>query len=339
VIAVSDPLDENIWNGRRMRRDEWIDVMSSIGLQYRFDSSLAGASMHSSAYAGRSAVVNLDIAWQSVSPILQHGDGDDLFVQVVRSGTRWIEQRGQTVALGPGDVAVLDPLTWYNATVRERTCLSILRIPRSALRDRGLRHRFPVVCCPNPASPDVRAARDFVLYLAAHAGEASNDMLARLGEQCLDLMDVLVCDRSTVGAGRSNALTVLRAKQLISRHIGDHELSPGRIAAELSMSTSSLRRALQAHGLSAMDYASSVRLEHAARRLRDGASHGSIKAISYQCGFKSQAHFCRQFKARYGMTPREYSTSHGTAGDEAAALMEASAAADTELCTVRPFVL
>jgi AraC-like DNA-binding protein len=70
-----------------------------------------------------------------------------------------------------------------------------------------------------------------------------------------------------------------------------------------------------------MDHASSLRLEHAARRLRTGASHGSIKAISYQCGFKSQAHFCRLFKARYGMTPREYSASHGLANCEAAPLM------------------
>jgi AraC-like DNA-binding protein len=326
VIAVSDPLDENIWNGRRMRRDEWIDVMSSIGLQYRFDSSRAGASIHSSAYAGSSAVVNLDIAWQSVSPIMQHGDGDDLFVQVVRSGTRWIEQRGQTVALGPGDVAVLDPLTWYNATVRERTCLSILRIPRSALRDRGLRHRFPVMVCPNPASPDVCAARDLVLYLAAQAGKPSKELFARLGEQCLDLMDVLVDDRGKSSPGRSNAVTVLRAKQLISRHFANHDLSAGRIAAELSMSTSSLRRALHAHGLSAMDYASSVRLEEAARRLRAGASHGLIKAISYQCGFKSQAHFCRLFKARYGMTPREYSASHGTASSEPVPLADVNLA-------------
>jgi len=313
-----------------MCRDEWIDVMSSIGLQYRFDSSRAGASIHSSAYAGRSAVVNLDIAWQSVSPIMQHGDGDDLFVQVVNSGTRWIEQRGQTVALGPGDVAVLDPLTWYNATVRERTSLSILRIPRSALRDRGMRHRFPMVCCPNPSSADVCATRDFVLYLAANAGKASKELFARLGEQCLDLMDVLVYDRSESLPARSNEVTVLRAKQLISRHFANHDLSAGRIAAELSMSTSSLRRALQAHGLSAMDYASSVRLEHAARRLRVGASHGLIKAISYQCGFKSQAHFCRLFKARYGMTPREYSVCHGMASCETAQMMETSGTANRE---------
>ncbi|CAB3749368.1 helix-turn-helix domain-containing protein [Paraburkholderia humisilvae] len=303
--------DENTWNGVPMGRDEWIDMMSSIGLQYQFDSPHAGASTHDSARAGSSVIVNLDIAWQSTAPILHHGDDGDLFVQVVRSGTRWIKPRGgQTMSFGPGDVALVDPTVWHGASVRERTCMSILRIPRSALQERGLPNHFPMICRPDTASPDVCAVRDFVLHLASQAGKASEATLARFGEQCVDLVDVLVNDPGVTHAGRSTPSIVLRTKQLISRYIGDPDLSVERIAAELNMSTSSLTRALHGSGLSVMRHAWSLRIERAARRLRADTSHGNIQAIAYQCGFTNYAHFSRVFKARYGMTPREYAASH-----------------------------
>ncbi|MFC0397270.1 helix-turn-helix domain-containing protein [Paraburkholderia rhizosphaerae] len=306
---------ENIWNGTRMSRAEWIDAMSSVGHQYHFDSPDPGPSIHCGVHTGKITIVNLDIAWQSASPIMRGSHLDNLFLQVVKSGTRCIEQRGQTYKLRPGDVAVVDPLTRYKASVHERTTISIIRIPRSALSDRGLRYRFPVVWCPDPTSPDVRAVRDFVLCLASQADKATGLLLARLGEQCLDLMDVLVNESGRPLMARSPSLIVTRAKQMILRRVCDPNLSPGCIAAALNMSTSSLTRALRANGLSVMRYVWSLRLECAARRLGVGASHGAIKAIAYQCGFPSHSHFSRAFKARYDMTPREYATCNQMARD------------------------
>jgi transcriptional regulator GlxA family with amidase domain len=92
---------------------------------------------------------------------------------------------------------------------------------------------------------------------------------------------------------------------VIARRIGDPGLNVEGIAAELNMSASTLVRAMKANGLSAMRYAWSLRLEHAAQLLA-GASHGTIQEIVYQCGFINAAHFSRAFRARYGMTPREY---------------------------------
>ncbi|MFC0401667.1 helix-turn-helix domain-containing protein [Paraburkholderia rhizosphaerae] len=292
--------------------------MSSIGLQYRFDSPHPGASTNNCVHVGQSAIVKLDIAWQSAVPIRHHGGGGHLFVQVVRSGTRWIEQRsGQIMRFGPGEVAVVDPEVWYKATVRERSSMSVLRIPRVALQERELNDHFPLTCRPDPASPDVCAVRDFVVYACSQAGKVSEAMLAKLMEQVLDLMDVLVSDRHSPAPGRSNAVTVLRVKQLIARRIGDPGLSAASIAAELNMSTRSLSRVLHASGLSAMHFAWSLRLEHAAQLLV-GVSRGEIQTIAYRCGFASPAHFARAFKARYNMTPRDYADSYNTVCGDAA---------------------
>ncbi|MFC0691897.1 helix-turn-helix domain-containing protein [Paraburkholderia humisilvae] len=291
--------------------------MSLIGLQYRFNSPHAGASRLQDAYVGQIIIVNLDIAWQTATPIPNRWNDGSLIVQVVRDGTRWMEQRGeQGMKCSCGDVAVVDPLYWYKATVHAQTSMSILRIPRSALRERGLHGEFPVICCPDPANPDVRAVRDFILYMTSQAGKASNAMLVQLSEQCMDLADVLVSDRSRPAPKRSNAVTVLRAKQLIARRIGDHDLCVASIAAELNMTPRNLTFVLQAGGLSPMRYVWSVRLEHAARLLV-GASRGDIKTLAHQCGFASPAHFARVFKARYDMTPRDYMESHKTARRDA----------------------
>ena len=306
---------ESSWDGAPSGRSAWIDAISTHGLRCRVDDACSTPSVVSLARAGQTDILNVDVAWQSVSPIMQHArcwNGEHLYVKVVRSGTMSIEQRGQTVTFEAGDIAVLDPLQMFNESFRERTRLAILRSPKAALRERGLRHRFPTVCRPDSASADVGAVRELVLNLTSQAGKASEPLLGRLGDQCLDLMDVLVSERDSCVAGRANAATMLRAKQVIARRIGDPDLSVVRIAEELNISTSCLTRALKANGLSPMRYAWSLRLEHATLMLA-GAPQGAIQEIAYRCGFASAAHFSRAFKERYGMTPRAYAATRKTA--------------------------
>jgi AraC-like DNA-binding protein len=302
---------ESSWDGAPAGRSAWIDKVSAHGMQCRVDDCQSAPSTVTIAHAGQTDIFNVDVAWQSVSPVMQRPrfwNGEHLFVKIVRSGAMSVEQRGQTVTFGPGDIAVLDPLHMFNESFREPTRLAILRFPKAALRERGLRHRFPTVCRPDSASADVAAVREFVLNLTSQAGKASEPLLERLGDQCLDLMDVIVNERDSCASRRASVATMLRAKQVIARRIGDPDLSVVRIAEELNISTSCLTRALKANGLSPMRYAWSLRLEHATRMLA-GAPQGAIQAIAYQCGFASAAHFSRAFKERYGMTPRAYAAS------------------------------
>jgi AraC-like DNA-binding protein len=306
---------ESSWDGAPSGRNAWIDAVSAHGMQCRIDACHSVPSIVNGARAGQTDILNIEVAWQSVSPIMQRPrfwNGEHLYVKVVRSGTMSVEQRGQTVEFGPGDIAVLDPLHMFNESFREPTRLAILRFPKAALRERGLRHRFPMVFRPDAASGDVGAVREFLLNLTAQAGKASEPLLERLSDQCLDLMDVFVNERDSCASRRASVATMLRAKQVIARRIGDPDLSVVRIAEELNISTSCLTRALKANGLSPMRYAWSLRLEHATRMLA-GAQQGAIQEIAYRCGFASAAHFSRAFKERYGMTPRAYAASRKTA--------------------------
>ncbi|MFC0698824.1 helix-turn-helix domain-containing protein [Paraburkholderia humisilvae] len=296
-----------------MDRHAWIDAILTQGWKCRFDAYHSGPSTVDVVRAGQIEIMNINASWQSVSPILHRIsaplNGEHVIVKIVRSGTLLIEQNGQTKTFGPGDIAVHDPQYDFIESVGEPTCTSAIWIPKAALRDRGLRHRVPVAFSPDPLSPDVGVVREVLLTLTSQASKAGEQLLSRLVHQCLDLMDVLVNDRNAPAPARSKAITVLRAKQLIARRIGDPDLTVGSIAAELNISSSSLMHALKASGLSAMRYAWSLRLEHAARLL-PGASRGEIQTIAYQCGFSSLAHFSRAFKESYGMTPREYAATH-----------------------------
>ena len=317
--AVNDRLDENTWNGVPMCRDAWINaVRTYFGLECRFESSRFGASTVDYVSAGQTIVANINLAWQSISALTHASVRKDehLYVQIVTSGMMSIEQDGEMMTARPGDMVVVDPLAGFKESFRESTCLVLLNIPKAALRERGLRMRVPSAYLRDSASPDVGVIREILLNVASHAGRASGALLARLGDQCLDLMDVLVNEHNGPAPDGASVVTALRAKQLIARNIGDPGLSVARIAAQLNMSISSLTRALRAQGLSPMRYAWSLRLEHAARLLAN-APRSAIGEVAFQCGFANAAHFSRAFKERYEMTPRQYAAGRKAASGDA----------------------
>ncbi|MDQ7981549.1 helix-turn-helix domain-containing protein [Paraburkholderia sp. SARCC-3016] len=316
---MNDLLADNTWNGVPMCRDAWIEaVKTHCGLECRFQSSGFDASTMSNLSAGQIIVANMNLAWQSISTLSHTSVLNDerLYVQIVTSGMMSIEQDGEMMTVRPGDLVVVDPLVRFKKSFRESTRLVLLNIPKSALRERGLRMRASSAYMRDPASPDVGVIREFLLNVASYAGKANNALLTRLGDQCLDLMDVLVNERDGPAPSGASVVTALRAKKLIVRNIGDPGLSVPSIAAQLNMSASSLTRALRDQGLSPMRYAWSLRLEHAARLLAN-EPRGAIGEVAFQCGFANAAHFSRAFKERYEMTPRQYAASRKAASGDA----------------------
>lgn len=313
--------DEHIWNGARLDRQAWIGEMSLYGMQCRTDAAHAARSNVTIGHAGRTSVIDAELAWHTVSPDARGNagwDDDTLFLKIVRRGTVKIEQKGQQMSFSDGELFFVDPRHGFDEVFREPASMTILQLSKAALRERGLRHRFATLHAPAHDAPDVRAVRDFVLGLRAQIGKASAPLLSRLGDQCLDLMDVMIGAGAQPASTHSSAATALRARQLIARRIGDPELSLVSVAKELNLSTSTLTRALKASGLSPMRYAWSLRLERAARLLAE-TPKGAIQEIAFQCGFASAAHFSRAFKERYAMTPREYAAEAGARLAEAVA--------------------
>jgi len=299
--------------GQIVDRRDWVDGMAARGMRCKFDPGYTGSAVAPrSGQAGQVHIVDGELSWQSLSPIKGHPslwDCGHLYLVIVRGGTMTMEQNRETRTFLPGEMVLFDPSRDFRQSFREATRIAALKFPRDALRERGLRYSFRDLRSPDQMSADVNAMRDIVLHTVAQTGTVSRSMLIRLSEQCLDLMDLVVDERSASSSGRTTAATLLRIKQVITRLIGDPTLSTTRIATALNMSESGLTRALKPSGLSPMRYAWSLRLECAARLL-EGNSQRSVQEIAYRCGFASAAHFSRVFKQHYGVTPREFSMRH-----------------------------
>ncbi len=86
-------------------------------------------------------------------------------------------------------------------------------------------------------------------------------------------------------------------------------LSTAAIARELHCHADYLGREFRRrYGCSVIAMLNEIRLEHAARELRDGT--GSIKEAAFANGFNDIAYFRRQFKRRFSLTPSEYRAIH-----------------------------
>lgn len=97
-----------------------------------------------------------------------------------------------------------------------------------------------------------------------------------------------------------------RAREIILRRIGDHDLTPESIAAEMCMSRRALFLLFEKHGLTPTRVIRDVRLDHCRRLLAD-ARHRQRKVtdIAMDFGFAHPGTFSRQFKDRFGVSPIE----------------------------------
>ncbi|CAN5351529.1 hypothetical protein BH09ACT7_BH09ACT7_07200 [soil metagenome] len=107
-----------------------------------------------------------------------------------------------------------------------------------------------------------------------------------------------------------NASLFQRIRLYIDAHLIDPELNSEGVAAAHHISVRHLYTVWRSEAsvdLSLANWIMSKRLELAADRLSNGASrHLTVGMVGRACGFVDPTHFCRRFRAKYGMTPREW---------------------------------
>jgi AraC-like DNA-binding protein len=105
---------------------------------------------------------------------------------------------------------------------------------------------------------------------------------------------------------------VQRAEAFMAGHLAE-PLTRGAIAAAVHVSEAHLARVFRAAiGVTVLERLTALRIEHAARLLRD--SDLPIGRIAGLAGFVGFAHFSRTFRRLNGVAPSEYRASGGAAG-------------------------
>jgi AraC-like DNA-binding protein len=188
----------------------------------------------------------------------------------------------------------------------------LVDVPTATMDGEAPRWR-DVAAQPLPSSsPPGRAASDLIRFLADHqpmlvgvdrtrVAETAIGLLARLVECAAGGADT--ADDSLAGT-RLAAFHRRRIDEIVRARLREPDLSVAAIARETRLSPRYIHKLFQAQRTSVMRRVTELRLDAclADLRARDGRAIG---AIAYAWGFNSTAHFCRAFRARFGMRPSD----------------------------------
>jgi AraC-like DNA-binding protein len=135
------------------------------------------------------------------------------------------------------------------------------------------------------------------------------EKVASLAEDVLARLRLICHSRSheKLSGEEINALRLLKAEKFIADHASDSQLDAETVAKHLAVSLRHLNRIFEVHDCSVTQWIWRSRLELARRQLADPAMGArSISNIALGCGFSTQSHFAREFKAVYGLTPSQH---------------------------------
>jgi AraC family transcriptional activator of tynA and feaB len=98
-----------------------------------------------------------------------------------------------------------------------------------------------------------------------------------------------------------------RAQAYIAQHLGDEDLSPSKVAAELDISTRYLNKLFETNGMSVARWIREQRLERCRSEVENPLqAEARIIDIAFTHGFRNVSSFNRAFRARYGRPPTAF---------------------------------
>lgn len=252
------------------------------------------------------------------TPALARDDMEpSVFVGLQVTGSSVVVQDGREAALRPGDLALYDTTRPYTLLNRDGIHQHFFRIPRTelALPARILSRATAVLFSRQDPLADVTAT--CLRRIARHQAQSAafpGHGLDAAGRPGVELLRALVTarlgDHRTAFQASQETLH-LRVMDYVRAHLGDHDLTPARIAAHHHVSLRQLYKVLSQNGVHLGDWVRSERLERCRAELAaPSARHRSVAAVAYRWGFPNAAHFSRSFKGAFGITPSDWRALH-----------------------------
>ncbi|WP_127502851.1 helix-turn-helix domain-containing protein [Actinoplanes solisilvae] len=217
-----------------------------------------------------------------------------------------IEQGGRQRVVPPGELLVVDLSAPYDYSWSGDGGAGALQIPYDQL---GL----PLDLVRRAAS-EVTASPLYGL-VAAHIAELARDPAAITGDSAsaaaaaasVDLARALLVSAARSGRPVYVETLLTRIRAFTRQHLADAALSPGLVAAAHGISERQLYKLCAEAGFSLEQWIISERLQRVRQELTlPDRRHLPIATIALGWGFRDPTHFTRRFKARYGVTPRQW---------------------------------
>jgi AraC-like DNA-binding protein len=237
--------------------------------------------------------------------------GDDFFLVANVRGRCTVRQRDRELQIEDGEafLATRDEATI--AVMRPTSAFWVgCRVPREPVATLlGRLGDMPISAVPR----DNEALRLFISYAGAIAGAlplATTELQRLAACHVHDLLAAIVRaarDGRSIAEGRGIAAARLRAiMRDIEAHIGDGDLSVGRIAGRHRITPRYVHRLFENEGLTFSSFVLGQRLSRAHRMLRDPCrADRNISTIAFAVGFGDLSYFNRAFRRHYGATPSD----------------------------------
>lgn len=208
----------------------------------------------------------------------------------------------QQTTIGPGKVALID-LAYPLATRAFASRTVCLVVPRKLLGDLPLDGLKPRL---DPLRNDLLAAH--MLSLQERSAQLTTDDVAITVAETADFLRRLLAPVSPeqLEPQRDTDDTIVALSEaLIRENLAVPELSPDWLAQKLEVSRASLYRLFADRG-GIMRYVQERRLLAVQAALSDPLDSRRLSRLAADLGFKSEAHFSRSFRARFGVTASAY---------------------------------
>jgi AraC-like DNA-binding protein len=288
----------------------WSDVMREHhGLYCQFDELRSGRSTSKSWTLGDIGLTQADLTSIVLAPVGEEQScwqGDWLYLKLMTGGYVDIEEAGNRHRFDTGSMFFIDPERPFRESFTERGQMTILRIPKPILLDRGLRHSLSGLVVADMDSADMRATRELIYCIARQQIAPSPLIRELMGRQLFELVDAILGSAGGKATSRSTEVVLLRARRYIYTCLSDTELDTAAIAAAAHVSVKHLQRLFRSQDTTIMRHVWFVRLQQAQRLLNSTQTRKpTVQEVAWRCGFATAAHFSRVYRAEFGICPSQ----------------------------------
>jgi AraC-like DNA-binding protein len=232
------------------------------------------------------------------------------FLHLQLEGESVNRQDGREAALRSGDFTLCDSTRQYEIAFHGPNRMLVLGIPDAKLR-RQIACPEGLVAVPMPGTSGISSllSRFLRSYWAECRQALDTGAAERVTIAILDLIGAAYADIPSAHSNHSSLGTAhrIRITNYIESHLHDPDLTPTRVAEACKMTPRYLHHLFAGQEETVARYILRRRLDACSSALVSNAQRGrSVTAIAFDHGFNSPTHFGRVFRAKFGMTPREF---------------------------------
>lgn len=236
-------------------------------------------------------------------------------LQLQLEGHSVSRQDGRGAELQAGDFTLCDGARHYEVVAAAQSRMLLAGIPEARLR-RHISSPETLTAIAVPAAHGVASLLSgFVRnYWAEYQRQLEDSAAERVMAAMLDLLGAAYATVPPVETEHYSlgAAHRIRIVNYIEAHLHDPDLTPTRVAEACRMTPRYLHHLFSGQDETVARYILRRRLEACSVALTCAARRGrSVTAVAFDHGFNSPTHFGRVFRARFGMTPREYRRTGG----------------------------